>query len=372
MRRYIGLVVVALTVGCATEALETSETDQALKQCPDPDDCTVSNGGGVYTQEMGTVGIGPNHYMMARFVNTANGVSIEGRGYKPQTGNYYGHPASIYYAMLNNNPSVKYQVVSVIESLTTPKFTLSGPNGPITRTGTQILDLQLVIFVDDNLWTLSFADHTSEALQNDPNTFVQEFHAMWNQGEGISNPHEYCLQAPVNQIAAVDPVVFQQGILVNPITAVMARDNDYVTLSCRHGAIATVRWWGYMYRGDAPSAVTFEAAMHMKRASYCGDETFFTRRNTPIMILDSKSIQTDPVTSSNVEAVWGQAASGPIRATCVNLANLRHPNANYPADPSGNPFDGNCYDNQNQFLFTIPACGSDLGDLADAPGYSPP
>src|SRR5664279_4072686 len=103
MRSYIGLVVVALTIGCATEELDTSEATQALKvgTCPDPTDCTLNNGGGVYTEELGTIGLDPDHYMIGRFVNLWPGLQVQGRGYDPNTGNFYGHTAELVHAIYN-------------------------------------------------------------------------------------------------------------------------------------------------------------------------------------------------------------------------------------------------------------------------------
>src|SRR3569833_1807437 len=37
--------------------------------CPDPTDCSVLNGGGIYTEENGHLGIGSDEYVITRFVN---------------------------------------------------------------------------------------------------------------------------------------------------------------------------------------------------------------------------------------------------------------------------------------------------------------
>jgi hypothetical protein len=106
MLSKIGLVVVTLTVvGCVTEELDTSEASQQIGKgvgtCPDPFDCTLSNGGGVYTEELGNIGLGTDNYMIGRFVNVNGGVQIQGRGYNPATGNYYGHSAELARAIYN-------------------------------------------------------------------------------------------------------------------------------------------------------------------------------------------------------------------------------------------------------------------------------
>lgn len=360
------MVVVALTVGCATEALDTSETNQAAGvkgggTCPDPTDCTLNNGGGVYTEELGTIGLDLDQYMIGRFVNGQyGGVEVEGRGYNPSTGNFYGHPAELAHAIYNGQA---YAVESITEWLTLPTVTLYGLP-PLT--GPQIAGLSLVFKVDGGTWTLTF----TESLPDDPGfnsaklNPLKEFHAMWNAGDGYnsSDAKEYCTRAPVNgNPGEMDPVVFQQGIDVNPITAVMAQNNSVVTLSCRHGSLATVRWWGYSYR-DPNTADLFEAAMHMKRASYCGDDTFYTRRNTQILIRDSSNIMQDPLDPIEFEARWGRPSAGsPIRALCVNKFWRRRPGVNFPPDSSGVKFNGDCLSPvTGQVLFTIPECTNDL------------
>jgi ADYC domain len=365
MLRNIGLVVVALTVGCATEELDTSEASQQIGKgvgtCPDPFDCTLNNGGGVYTEELGTIGFGTDHYMIGRFVNLGAGLQVQGRGYDPNTGNYYGHTAELVRAIYNGQG---YSVVGISESLTLPTVTLSGLP-PLV--GPQIAGLQLVFKVDDGIWTLTF----TESLADDPGynsaklNPLKEFHAVWNEGEGYQSSlaQEYCTRAPVDATTPgeMDPVVFQQGIDVNPVTAVMVQNNDYVTLSCRHGALATVRFWGYGYRNQA-TADLFEGAMHMKRASYCGDDTFYTRRDTLIRVRDSLGLMDDTLDPIEFEATWGRpSASSPIRALCVNKHWRRRPGVLFPPDQSGVKFNGQCLSPvTGQVLFTIPECTNDV------------
>jgi hypothetical protein len=364
MLRNIGLVVVALTVGCATEELDTSEASQAIGRgvgtCPDPFNCTLNNGGGVYTEELGNIGFDPDQYMIGRFVNHGTYVGVEGRGYNPDTGNYYAHQPELVGAIYNGHA---YSVLSITESLTLPTVTLRG-YGPLV--GTQLAGLQLVFKVDDGDWTLTF----TESLPDDPGyngaklNPLKEFHAMWNEGYGYQSTlaKEYCTRGPVDGHGGeMDPVVFQQGIDVNPITAVMVQNNAYVTLSCRHGAIATVAWWGYSYR-DSSSADLFEAAMHMKRASYCGDDTFYTRRDTEILVRDSSDLMDDQLDPIEFEATWGRpAGGGPIRALCVNKHWRRHPGAVFPLDPSGVTFNGTCLSPvTGAVLLTIHECTNDV------------
>jgi hypothetical protein len=224
-----------------------------------------------------------------------------------------------------------------------------------------------VFKVDDGMWTLKF----TESLADDPGyngaktNPLKEFHAMWSEGDGFnsSTAEEYCTRAKVpNQPLAYDPVVFQQGIDVNPITAVMVQNNAYVTLSCRHGSLASARWWGYSYRNQA-TADLFEAAMHMKRASYCGDDTFYTLPNTLIKVKDSTGLMDDKLNPSEFEASWGRAPNGSIRALCVNEHWRRQPHVLFPPnDPiNGKEFDGDCLSPvTGQVLFHIPECTKDL------------
>jgi hypothetical protein len=377
MSRYLGLVVVALAVGCTDEAIETGVTSQALtRSCPDPDNCLVSNGGGSYTEELGNAGIGPNDFMITHFMNLGTGnsasVAFQGRGLNPATGMYTTRGGVVYNARFYGGT---YLVKTVTETLTQPTFTLTGPNGDFTVTGNGLANLKLVLSFDGQLWTLAFSNPAlyPGPSQNDP--VLHDFDAQWSLGEPGANPtHPYCYRA---QTAAgvpplTDPVVFQQGINVNPITTVMTHESNYVTLSCLHGAMAQVRSWGYVYRGDADQTIMFEAAMHMKRASYCGDEAFFTRANTTIYIWDDVGVETSTqLTGAGFEASWGQSQNGTIRALCVHMANRRRPAAVYPppvwALPGGE-FDGTCTRADNS-TFTIPECGNTApaawGHLAD-------
>lgn len=381
MRSYVGLVVVALTVGCATEALETSETsetDQAviLRGCPDPSDCTVNNGGGVYTEEVGFAGFGTDKFMITTFINltdpngAAIGVNVVGRAFDSSQGIWVITTAKLEHALIGNDTQHPYAVLSVAEWLTSPTFTLfDGSSSNRTVAAAELKTLQLVVLDGKFPYTLSFGDQQSDVGSTggtgSTGALVWSYPMFWNPGTSASaNRTVYCERALQQGETTRDPdaLVFQQGIAVDPITAEMTRNGAYVTLSCRHGAIANARSWGYFYRGDAAASLMFEAAMHMKRASYCGDETFYTRRDTPILINDIANIQHDGVTSSNVEARWGRGPGGRIRALCVNWIFppgpdlRRHSGANYPPNASGVPYVGDCFDLNRNFEFSIPTC----------------
>lgn len=385
MLSKIGLVVVALTVvGCATEELDTSATDQALimKGCVDPDDCLASNGGGVYTEEVGFAGFGPDKFMITTFINltdangAASGVNVQGRAFDSSRGIWIYTTARLDHALIDNR---QYPVLSVTEWLTSPTFTLKdGTNPNKVVSDDQLKVLQLVVVLGEKTpYTLSFGEQVSDVGvtggTGSVGAKVFSYPMFWNVGTSKSaNPTDYCKRALQDGQVTRDPdtIVFQQGIAVDPVTAVMARNGAYVSMSCRRGAIANARSWGYIYRQGEDPSVMFEAAMHMKRASYCGDETFYTRRDTQILISDKAGIQRDGVNSSNVEARWGRALDGRIRALCVNYAPAapelrRHYNARYPLN-TGVRFMGDCFDVNGNREFTIPTC-----EDFDAAGGSP-
>jgi ADYC domain-containing protein len=166
---------------------------------------------------------------------------------------------------------------------------------------------------------------------------------------------EYCLDAS----NAADTVLFQQGIDVDVVNAdVLDRGSSYVTLSCRKGAIASGRSWGYGYRDTGTNDIAlFDAALHMKRASYCGDVAYYTSAGTQIYIWDADSINTsskaNPANLYDIEAVWD--TTGTTGALCVNynltnstLDKRRH----HDADSGGlGTWDGTCNGNP------MPHCG---------------
>ena len=368
MQTYIGLAAMVLAVGCNLDDvndLETSETAAPLsRQCPDPEEkCPVGNGGGVYTEELGNAHIGNSDLMLTRFMNVNGHVYVAGRGLDSTGTSYAQFTGDVVDASYNG--TYGYTVVSVSESLTVPKFMLrAGSAAPFPVDGDDILNLRLVIEFDGVDYTLSFWNPQGDTGTSGYNTATLRMYYMrWNPGKVFNGAtsQPYCTRAPING-SVPDPVVFQQGIGVNALSAKMVRNDSYVTLSCRYGAIATVRWWGYVYRGNAAQSTMFEAAMHMKRASYCGDDTFFTRANTYIYIKDIVPNQHGTVTPTNMEASWGADTNGRIRALCVTDANRRRPLAKY----YGDVFDRTCNGTVSP---AIPDCplgyGDGLGPLAD-------
>jgi hypothetical protein len=122
--------------------------------------------------------------------------------------------------------------------------------------------------------------------------------------------------------------VFQQSIFVNPRNGKVGHPEDdarvqpLVTMSCYLGAPATVARWGYEYGASIPSGhFYFDAAVQMKRASYCADEHAYTIAGTEIFIRDSAPVHQDATTkAAAIEASWTRDG-----AKCLNPNQARHP-----------------------------------------------
>jgi len=315
----------------------------AFIRCPNDDGCTVSNGTGVYYVEDGFAGIGPTKLMITHFLNTGTQVGFSGRYFDPRVNLWFPllAPGLVYSAEYQGK--VNLQVVSVTETNTVPTWTLTDPAAanPADRTkvvkDNDLLGLKLYIrftipvrdpgqkppgtpndpraaAAATNGTTLAYQlDFTNRAVDK---PFKQEVHAYqmrWRELTGTP-PEEYC----VNQAHAPDPVVFQQGVDIDPVTGSVARNAStagFVTLSCRGGAPAIVYSWSYPYQGA--NAFYFDAGLHMKRASYCGDYNYYTKSPTSIQIADDQGLNSDPI--GRLEARWSTTG-----AVCVNRSNVRH------------------------------------------------
>jgi len=156
---------------------------------------------------------------------------------------------------------------------------------------------------------------------------VVEYNMLWRAADTTSW-FQYCIDSS----SAADKVVFQEGMAVDPNNAAVTRDlatAGFTTLSCRKGAMATVHWWGYPYRVGADTFF-FDSGLHMKRASYCGDDNHYTISGTQILIHDSAGINAEPIT--HVEAFWNQKG-----AICVNMAYRRYLNTTFNGWCNGAP-----------------------------------
>lgn len=348
MRLHLSVLLVVAT-GCVVEEPGLGETEFAVKKCPD-DTCTVGNSNGVYTDENGSASMGPNQFMIAHFINTPTQVTLVGRYlYDAPTGPDFWVQGTGYVSGADFQGEW-FAVDSIDESFTVPIFTLSrSPTvPPFQVTGSQLVTGPLILHVsiDDGThdYDLSWNSYSSEPGNN---VVVRKANMRWrNQKLGLGWT-QYCL----NEDGSNDPVVFQKGIGVHPVTADLIYNASFVTVGCRHGGMATVRLWGYSYQAGTASADLFRAGLHMKRASYCGDKAFYTHSGTQIWIWDSSGINAGAVTPG-MEASWG-----PNGATCVNLNFVRHGDVDYPLG-SGNYFDGHCP------TYTLPPCGSGPGTLA--------
>jgi hypothetical protein len=319
MRTLIGTSLVVVLAGCSAGQIPMGEEAAALMRCPDPDvGCSSPNGTGIYTDEDGHAGIDNMQLMITHFVNKGSSVGFVGRYYDVSSGLWLPMTGAVSSA---NYLTKKGLVVSQVrESYTIPVWTmadLSNGGAPFPVTGQQLLDLTLIITPNNAVsatakqyeisWD-AFANDTSQLLP------VRTFNMKWRVAYSNSAPTQYCFDGT----NGADPVVFQQGLYVNPENAKVNRTNgdNVVTLSCRKGSMATVHSWGYPYRANAPvSTFYFDSGLQMKRASYCADSNHFTKPGTLIQIHDDQTIQVDPI--RHLESYWT-----PQGALCLDT--MRH------------------------------------------------
>jgi len=201
--------------------------------------------------------------------------------------------------------------------------------------------------VGDRRIELYRIDFAGTPASHDPDKNERHSNATYNMQwtlEGVTPPQlppqdrggPYCHRSVNNP----DSVVFQQHIFVDPRTGKVshpqddARVQNFVTMSCYLGAPATVARWGYEYDSATPSAhFYFDAAIQMKRASYCADEHAYTKAGTEIAISDSANVKNDvKADAGTIEASWTRDG-----ATCLNQCQARHPELLLPGS--------NCKDN---------------------------
>jgi len=348
-------------------------TDCTSLRCPDgTTDCTQTNGTGVYTAEGGYAAIDTAEakLMITHFINDAGKVGFDG---------VYYHPAPPWLDERLPRPGVvqsadyagrtNLRVTSILEDRTIPTWTLVDPttNTTTTLTGPAVVGLQLHIQFAQNHTSPVVVDavlaFVAGASVPGHGTTLQTYALSWLDMStsaltraGQPRPaKDYCYSDAVNKTHP-DPVVFQQGIDVDPVNGRVTRDKDtanHVTLSCYQGAPATVHKWGYPYlatgatpatppkpRGHPDATFYFDAGIQMKRASYCGDATYHTFAGTLIKINDDwPFLQESPLLQRasrlqpkqfwpSVEACWT-----PTRATCINY--VRHPELTFSFECSG-------------------------------------
>ncbi|MDB4966182.1 MAG: hypothetical protein JWN44_1871 [Myxococcales bacterium] len=331
LRRLIWISAVVVG-GCSGQVLPQVPNDGdgpqpelfSIVRCQDPSACSQTNGTGVYFEELGAAGLGAdsNEALITHFINN-NGLSVSFQARVHDTvgsGNLVYTTGQVTYAVYNG---VQYQVTAIgTNGGTYPYVTLKNQNGTITVWGYYFTNLTLYV-------SLSAPTKAQYALSFGPSWSAANYdQGVGNAGHGtvdykwdmywrdLLNPgsaaQPYCKRAPSvdgngNTVQLDDSVVFQAGIAVDPQTGHVGANASFVTMSCRYGAPATAYWWGYDHASDLWH---FAAAIHMKRASYCGDGGFHTVSGTHIDIQDEAYIEGATslggikIADSAVEAMW--------------------------------------------------------------------
>jgi hypothetical protein len=103
-------------------------------------------------------------------------------------------------------------------------------------------------------------------------------------------------------------------------------------MSCFLGAPATVYRWGYNYNGTPKEQYRFDAGIHAKRASYCGNGQFHTVSGVFIDLADDAGIAQSNayINAPTREAVWT-----PRGAICLDPLYMR--NYDIPRMPKFGP-----------------------------------
>lgn len=360
MRRLTTAGLIGVLAGCP-RAMPPSSPGGDLS-CPDPTNCTLSNGTGVYTAEDGWAGIGPSELMITHFINNGSSVSFQGR-YRIEASSQTDHdqwrllsePGQVFAAMYLGR---SWQVTSVTESSTDPTWVLQDTAGQ-SRTeviGEQLHQLTLSIRFttarDGSKEYLLDFDGPPISLPTENGRSVTSYHMRWSENAPGATAVSYCQDAS----RAPDPVVFQRGIDVDPVIGAVARNSQadhFVTLSCYRGAPATVYRWKYDYVNT--DTFYFDAGIQMKRASYCGLGDYYTIAGTQIQIGDDRINRDLPI--HMLEAWWS-----PQGALCWNPANARHPEL-----VAKKNFTGNCHGRQLSPCQASPTSSSTQRFLVEGP-----
>jgi hypothetical protein len=360
---------IGLAAGCHQRPpfADPGPNPDADERCTNPLDCAIQNGIGVYAAEGGSASIGDSRLMIMHFINDAGKVRVQGRYALggPQGGSSrwgilreLGSIVSADYEEFTNVRHLRIPVFrpglvvkSITEHDTEPTWLLLDPKTGSTTyvVGDDMrrltLHLDVAFGAPDGareLYAIDFAGDPHSvpaALARGGDRPIHSYPMRWTLEQvdstpGAPGPAPYCYR-PASTTAAggsgseADTVVFQAGIKVNPISGKVTHpDADkavagMVTLSCYFGAPATVARWGYDYR-PAADHFYFDAAIQMKRASYCADERAYTTAGTAIERSDSANIgdlpNDPPVDAGSIEAAWT-----PDGARCLNLTHERHP-----------------------------------------------
>lgn len=308
-------------------------------------DCTPPNGPGIYTAEEGHAEIGTDRLLITHFINTTTQVEFDGRYFDANMSRWrkLPHPGRIEsaeYSAADGRLQRDLLVTAIHENATVPTWTLQFPAGVTqTVTGPQLASLKLHITFDVPRTTLhqQYVLRFDQGLTEARTRSVTMYNMLWldvTPGAPTNASFTpYCFwpgggPPEPGTLEPEDPVVFQEGIDVDPATGLIPRPSiaNLVTLSCWHGAPATVYGWGYTYRGSSDETFYFDAGIHMKRASYCADETYYTKTGLYIQIADDRGIQKS-ITNPDLEAWWQ-----PDGAVC--LGKRRYPAKDFSGCPN--------------------------------------
>jgi hypothetical protein len=363
MRRWIHALAIAALGACG---LEREVPDQAaltqavsgpplplddldvnayliLPRCPESStNCTGTNGPGIYAEEGGRAGIDttappashPYALLITSFLGDGSQVMFRARYLNessPSPPAWQWVTGTVDSADVDGAPG--FRVLGVDEVRTAARWTLVAPSGHMFDLVDRDLGrmrLHLSFFGEKGPPTrlvFYFTDATFAAGRSTRIADVQSYKMRWrdeSEGRTDAPPLEatpYCLDASGH----ADRVVFQRAIVVDPITGKVVHDASSsvvdVTISCTRGAIATAYRWGYPYAAGAADPFYFAAAIQMKRAAYCADDSTYTTAGTEIAIRDNLGIQSDTI--EHLEAWWSTAG-----AVCVNQINRRHASLN--------------------------------------------
>jgi hypothetical protein len=304
-----------------------------LVPCPDGKTCTCGpNGTGVYAVEGGSAGIDviqpdgvTREIMITHFINdpfTFPQIVTFRYGYfDAESNQWIPLPGTGVIATADYQSKQDLRVLSVDEASTVPTWTLYDTTTKTTITVSNhdliYLKLHVAFIVDTKTWNATL-DFTDPQVIPGNHTTVNAYNMRWQTGTPAT-PVTYCHKAD----GSPDLVVFQKGIDVDPATGSVTRQNaaQYITVSCYLGAPAQVYSWGYIYLDPAdllsPRTFYFDAGIHMKRASYCGDEHYYTVAGTLIRKSDNLFINNE--VKLPMEASWGTKG-----ARCVNSERMRH------------------------------------------------
>jgi hypothetical protein len=309
-----GLVVDGAYVGPEGER-ERNYLDPV--RCPDPEiECDLQNGKGIYTDEGGKA-FADSTYRISfnTFHNhdVAPFVTASGRYYNPWAPTWTTFPADkaeVIGATHASFPGTVWTVYRMREYQNGLLVTLTHPSlGARNVYGHDLANLVIKINFKLNTSNYLLSFHGSMTEGN-----VVKYVMRWKKDGSSVAPVSYCWDSGGN----ADLTVFQSGIEVDGLDGHVtdrATTVTDLTMSCRKGAIATCKVWGY---DEIATPWHFDSCIHMKRASYCGDRKAWTQSGTAIDINDNAGINSN--LTAQLEAYWS-----PDGAQCVNMSHLRQP-----------------------------------------------